>query len=423
MRPEHYDLSLRVDPDRGDIAGAVGITFSSPAPVPSVSLDLVDGAIEHAWFETGGSRLPARIDVDNGRTTLVPPRPLTPGRWQAVCEYRACVRATPTGLYRTTHGGRSYLFTQNEPAFARTMVPCVDTPAAKATWSVKVTAPAGTRVLANAPPTGAALAANTTGFSVTQPIPSFLLGLAVGDFRLLAERADPVPIAIWSAGPTGDAHWYLDAVARLLAAHDAYFDNAYPFAKLDVVVLPEHAESSAAQPGLLFLHDREVFAGPSATRAERLAILELASHELCHMWIGNLVTWASWRDVWLGEGVVTHRSCAVLAESPDGRGIWTQVAERAQAALLLDRTAVRDALDSGSDDPEVAIAAFDFVARQRATALIGASRQPSARNAHAPPTAGGSATTPEGRQSARISARTWAATPSGWSGTTTPVRF
>lgn len=379
MRPDHYDLSLTLDPEREHFEGVVRIRFDAVEPLSAVSLDLADGTIEQAWFETDGMRVGARIDAGDRTATLVPPDPLIPGRWHAVCEYHAPVSEKPTGLYRTTHNGRSYLFTQNEPAFARTMVPCVDAPAAKATWAVEVAAPTTATVLANAPRVHTE--AGRTGFAVTQPLPTFLLGLAVGDFALLAAREQPVPIAIWTAGPTGDASWYVDALAELLAIHAAYFDVAYPFEKLDVVVIPERAESSAAQPGLLFLHDREVFAGPSATHAERLAILELASHELCHMWIGDLVTWESWRDVWLGEGVVTHRACAAVAELPDGAGIWDLVAERTDRALVLDRLVPGGTLDSGSDDPDVAIAAFDSVARQRAAALVHAAETSAGRDA------------------------------------------
>ena len=85
-----------------------------------------------------------------------------------------------------------FLFSQCQQIHARTMVPCQDTPFVRIAYQAEVTVPEGLTAVMSAGPTGdegAAGGRHVFRFSMPQPIPSYLLALAVG--RLEARDLSP----------------------------------------------------------------------------------------------------------------------------------------------------------------------------------------------------------------------------------------
>src|SRR5690606_30025527 len=84
-----------------------------------------------------------------------------------------------------------FLFTQSQAILARSWVPCQDTPGVRFTYDADVTVPAHLMALMSA---ANPMEKNDTGvfhFQMKQPIPSYLLALAVGDitFKPISDRA------------------------------------------------------------------------------------------------------------------------------------------------------------------------------------------------------------------------------------------
>ncbi len=133
-------------------------------------------------------------------------------------------------------------------------------------------------------------------FKMTQPIPSYLIALAVGDleFKPLGSRtgvyAEP-SIAAKAAKEFEDTEKMLVATEKLY--------GPYRWGRYDLLVLPPSFPYGGME------NPRLTFATPTIIAGDK-SLVSLVAHELAHSWSGNLVTNATWSDFWLNEGFTTY---------------------------------------------------------------------------------------------------------------------
>ncbi|HWP54369.1 MAG TPA: M1 family metallopeptidase, partial [Pyrinomonadaceae bacterium] len=156
-------------------------------------------------------------------------------------------------------------------------------------------------------------------FRMQQPIPSYLIALAVGDLRFkpLSPRtgvyAEPSVIDL-AARELSDTEKMVIATERLY--------GPYRWGRYDILVLPPSFPYGGME------NPRLTFATPTILAGDK-SLVSLVAHELAHSWSGNLVTNATWRDFWLNEGFTVYLERRIL-EAVYGRG-----REEMEAALGL----------------------------------------------------------------------------------------
>ena len=189
-----------------------------------------------------------------------------------------------------------FLFTQSQAILARSWIPCQDSPGIRFTYEADVTVPKNLLALMSASNPQSKNETGTYHFEMKQPIPSYLLALAVGDieFKAVSTRS-----GIYAEKPLLDAAvWeFADLEKMIQGAEDLYGD--YLWERYDVIVLPPSFPFGGME------NPRLTFATPSILAGDR-SLTSLIAHELAHSWSGNLVTNATWNDFWLNEGFTVY---------------------------------------------------------------------------------------------------------------------
>lgn len=349
VTPTAYRVDLVTIPEEDGFTGRVEIDVVLDAPQSAIWLHALGPRIEAASATLpGGEVVAARFTPDlaeDGVGRLDLDRALPAGAATLVLEYRAPYNFGLAGLYKATQSGEAYLASQMQPIDARRMVPSFDEPRFKTPWTFTVTAPTGDRVITNGPlvaqeDAGEGLTTHT--FAATRPIQSYLLALAVGpydertgeDLAPTGVRDRAVPFRGFAAMGKGDKlQTAMDATEEMVAWQEAYFDYPYPYAKLDIIAVPDFAFGAMENAGAIIYREAALLVDERTALSRKRGVLTVHAHELAHQWFGNLVTPAWWDDIWLNEAFATWFSYKTM-HAYDPEGGYDRAATRAALGAM-----------------------------------------------------------------------------------------
>ncbi len=378
VRPSDYHLHLEPDLDAGRFGGEVRIDVDLARARAEIVLHAADLGIEHADAEVEGQVVPlrTRLDRHDETVTLRAARPLPPGPLALRLRFTGALNRHLRGLYAASAGGVRYAFTQCEAADARRIFPCFDEPAFKARFHLTVAVRAGDTVLSNAPvsreqplPAGR----RTVHFDATPPLSTYLFALAVGPLEASAVRhVGATPLRVWHVPGKGDlAAFGLEAGAEALGRLEDYFGIPYPYAKLDLVAVPDFEAGAMENAGAVFFRETLLLLDPATVSLpERKRAAEVIAHELAHMWYGDLVTMAWWDDLWLNEAFATWMAYRVVDQwKPEWR-MWQGFEHDRAGALALDALATTHPIYAPVRSVAEATENFDLITYEKGAAVV-----------------------------------------------------
>jgi leukotriene-A4 hydrolase len=310
VRVRHVDLDIATDFDARVIRGTatLAVERTSKDLKQPVVLDTRGLKVEAVEASADGTTF-ARAAFELGKADSILGQSLTIQLPETVKAVRVTYATGPNAtalqwLSPKQTAGKTHpmLFTQSQAIDARSWVPLQDTPGVRVTYTAHVRTPRDLLAVMSAGNDPEQKRTGDYRFEMTQPIPSYLMALCVGDlaFRKLGPRtgvyAEP-RVVDRAAREFSDLEEFLKACEKLY--------GPYRWGRYDVLVMPPSFPFGGME------NPRLTFASPTTIAGDK-SLVSVLAHELAHSWSGNLVSNATWRDFWLNEGFTVYLERRIL---------------------------------------------------------------------------------------------------------------
>lgn len=317
----------------------------------------------------------ADLDVSSLRDARLP-LTVTPGEHVVEVEATMAFSHDGEGLHRATDpaDGQDYVFSHLFLDAAPAVFACLDQPDLKAPYAVCVKAPVDWSVIGNG--SGVISDGGVWHLAETQPLSTYFVALCAGPYVSVREEHDGIALGLHARASLAEqlrehAPEMLEVTRQSFDYFHSIFGIRYPFDDYDQVFVPEFNAGAMENPGCVVIRDSYLFRG-AVGRDELLTRANTISHEMAHMWFGDLVSPQWWDDLWLNESFAEYMAHRCLVEatgyteawvdSTMSRKAWGYGAERAPST--------HPVAGSPAPDAKSALANFDGISYAKGAAVI-----------------------------------------------------
>ncbi|TFY80729.1 hypothetical protein EWM64_g3287 [Hericium alpestre] len=403
VRPKHYDLTIRTDLENENFEGVVKADVEIVRATDTIVFNAAPNLkLGSASLTSSGNVLrPAETtyDAPTERATFKFGEQLQAGTKVTLrVPFSSVLDGSMAGYYRAKGKAGTYALTQFEPTSARRAVPSWDEPALKATYAVTLISKAGLVNLSNMPAIPNATSEPTdqedaelyagvksgdwtvTKYETTPPMSSYLLAWAVGPFAYLEDSyKSPLsgkvrPLRIYAPPDLiHQAEFALKVKKAALPLYEQVFDVEYPLPKLDTLVAEDFDAGAMENWGLITGRTSAFLLDPKA--ADMMAkkrVATVQSHEVAHMWFGNITTMEWWDYLYLNEGFATLMGEVIIPDKifPEWKVDSEFITEHLNDALRLDAKLSSHPIEVNCPDANKINQIFDSLSYAKAGSVL-----------------------------------------------------
>jgi len=328
LQIESYDLFLDVDFRNLRFDGKVKIKLESEADVKLNSVEL-------EILEVDANGRPVKYNLEGEDFTI------RTGKFAGELDikYRGLISDKLVGLYKAAYDGGYVASTQFEAVSARRLLPCLDHPAYKAEFKLRVRTDSDTSVISNMPSNSVTVEGprQTVEFPKTPRMSTYLLYLGIGKFEEVKENFNGVDYIVATVpGKSSGAKFPLDVAKDSVKFFESYFGSKYSMPKLHLIAVPEFAAGAMENWGAITFREIVLLVDKDSSVRIKKQVAEVIAHEISHQWFGDLVTMKWWDDLWLNESFATFMAYKATDSIFPRWAVWQDFV-RGETAGALDR--------------------------------------------------------------------------------------
>ena len=378
--PINYKLTFEPDLKKFTFDGLESISINCKKSVNVITMNCAELKIKSCIVKSGQKIIKSTPKINEKKEELqIKLGEKIRGLCTVNLEFEGILNDRLLGFYRSRYeqnGKTKYLATtQFEAADARRAFPCWDEPEAKATFEISIIADNKFTAISNMPVKTKKKTGNKTtyNFQKTPLVSTYLIYLGVGEFEYLTGKAGKIQIrVVTTKGNTSKGKFSLELGKKLLISYEKYFGIKFPLPKLDLIAVPDFAAGAMENWGAITFRETILLYDPktSSTRTKQF-IAEVISHEIAHMWFGNLVTMKWWNDLWLNESFATFMATKFVDKFYPEWDLWNQFVEDAMnVAMGLDSLKTTHPIDVKVNSPAEIREIFDAISYDKGGCVL-----------------------------------------------------
>lgn len=374
-----YSIDLDLTTGDKTFGSTTTIRFTCSEPGAETFADLVDATIHEITLN--GESIDAATAYADSRIALTGLQAENELVVRADCTYSH----TGEGLHRFVDpvDDRVYLYSQFEVPDARRVYTTFEQPDLKAPFTFTVTAPDHWKVVSNSPSPepepldGADAGKAVWRFEPTKRMSTYITAIVAGEYHEVQHvyrgKHGEIPLGHYCRQSLVE---YLDVdelvklTEQSFAFFEEQFDYPYPFGKYDQLYVPEYNMGAMENAGCVTLRD-EYLPRSRQPRSFYEFRASVITHEMAHMWFGDLVTMKWWDDLWLNESFAEWACYWCEAEATEFTDAWTGFANaRKQTGYRADQLPSTHPIAADNVDLHAVEVNFDMITYAKGASVL-----------------------------------------------------